>query len=372
MGGRHPPGLGLIGRNANVKNVNKMPDIANLESDPDRWVNPQAAGAHEWWYFDAISDDGRDALVMVWYAALPFDPDYGLASLRHIRQPDRFPRPDPLEHCAVGFSWYRDGKTVAYALNRFNQSHFSHDLTDKSLKLDVHSNRLTRDPSGFYKLSMQTPALTYGPVPAKSIQAEIEFRNIGPVEGWEKDLGSGQHPHLWILAAPDCQVSGEISVGKQSLKFRGRGYHDHNAGDDELSRSFHRWHWGRFHHEETTRIYYVAEPQPGQSEGLWLTCRNGQVVETSSFERLEGQGPKRTVFGIRYQNELSHPPEELAWRLGKPVDQGPFYLRWVGQSDTKGPGHGRGICELLQADKLHQPWFNWMIPYRLKQPLGKR
>ena len=343
-----------------------MTDSAYAERDPDRWVNPQAAGAHEWWYFDAISDDGRDALVMVWYAALPFDPDYGVASLRHIRQPDQHAKPVALDHCAVGFSWYRDGKTVGYALNRFNRDHFSHHLAEKVLTLDVHSNRLNRDNSGTYKLTMQTPALTYGPVPPKTIQADVEFKPVSPLAGWEKDLGSGQHPHLWILAAPDCQVSGEVRVGDKRLTFRGRGYHDHNAGDDELSRSFHRWHWGRFHHGETTQIYYVSEPEPGQSQGLWLTCRNGQVVE-----RLHGHQPRRTIFGIRYQNQLSFAPKELAWTLGKPVDQGPFYLRWVGQSKAAGGEQSKGICELLQADKLHQPWFNWMIPYRLKQPLGK-
>lgn len=34
--------------------------------DPDRFVDHRTPGAHEWWYFDAISDDGRDALVIVW------------------------------------------------------------------------------------------------------------------------------------------------------------------------------------------------------------------------------------------------------------------------------------------------------------------
>ena len=27
-----------------------------------------------------------------------------------------------------------------------------------------------------------------------------------------------------------------------------------------------------------------------------------------------------------------------------------------------------GIAELLDTRNLHKPWFNWMIPYRLKWP----
>src|SRR5437660_158294 len=61
--------------------------------DPDRFFDFRKPGAQEWWYFDAISDDGRDAIVLVWYAALPFDPDYGVAALRHLANPSRNPSP---------------------------------------------------------------------------------------------------------------------------------------------------------------------------------------------------------------------------------------------------------------------------------------
>jgi carotenoid 1,2-hydratase len=343
------------------------PSLSN-HLDPDRWVKPTAPGAHEWWYFDAISDDGRDSLVVVWYSALPFDPEYGLASLRHIQNPVKHPKPDPLNHCAIGFSWYRDGKTVAYALNRFRNGQFSHTIDPQSgLNLAVHKNILTRTKDGSYKLVVDTPALSVGPG-SKPIKAELSFKPASITDGWEKDLGTADHPHLWILAAPDCQVSGEIQVGKKNLSFQGRGYHDHNAGGDELSRSFHKWHWGRFHQGATTKIYYICEPSPGLSEGLWLECDQGKVTQTEILERLDGTDPKRTVFGIRYQDQLHHEGSQTKWKLGKPVDQGPFYLRWVGQMDSLEGEHGRGICELLQADHLHQRWFNWMIPYRLKQP----
>lgn len=334
-------------------------------TDPDRWVNPQSPGAHEWWYFDAISHDGRDALVLVWYSALPFDPSYGLASLRHIRQPDRFPKPHPLDHCAIGFSWYRDGKTMAYALNSWNRDNFSfHDETD-GLQIRVARNHFTRDKDHSYNLKISTPILGFG---SKRADVDLHFKPQGGLTAWERNLGSADHPHLWMLAAADCTVAGSIRAGKHELAFKGRGYHDHNAGDDELSRSFHRWHWGRFHNAEKTQVYYVCEPVPGQSQGLWIECHSGQVKNVEPLPSLDSQKPKKTVFGIKYNETNRHDAAKINWHLGKPVDQGPFYLRWVSQSDQTANGHGRGICELLQADYLHQPWFNWMIPYRLKRP----
>ncbi len=56
------------------------------------------------------------------------------------------------------------------------------------------------------------------------------------------------------------------------------------------------------------------------------------------------------------------------------VDDGPFYRRWLAEFEVDGrrggPADGRsqGIAELLDTRNLHKPWFNWMIPYRLKWP----
>ena len=156
--------------------------------DPDRWVNPQSPGAHEWWYFDAISDDGRDAIVLVWYSALPFDPAYGVASLRHIRQPDLFPKPHPLDHCAIGFSWYRDGKTMAYALNSWNRDHFSHDLNQKGLELSVGRNSLNRQSDNSYRLQINTPILGFR---SKRAQVDITFKPSDGLTAGKKTLA---HP----------------------------------------------------------------------------------------------------------------------------------------------------------------------------------
>ena len=125
-------------------------------ADPDHFLNFRTPGAQEWWYFDAISDDGRDALVLVWYAGLPFDPAYGVATLRHLKDPRRFPAPDPLDHCALGISWYRDGKTVAYALNAYRRDAFA--FSGSPIAVEVAGNRMDRGPEG-YRLRVDTPAV---------------------------------------------------------------------------------------------------------------------------------------------------------------------------------------------------------------------
>lgn len=337
--------------------------------DPDRFFDFRSPGAQEWWYFDAISDDGRDVLVLVWYAALPFDPDYGVAALRHLDNPARFPSPNGLDHCAVGVSWHRDGKKAAYALNGFRERDFSHAADPFSVT--IAGNRLSRDAEG-YSMEVATLAVD-GRTP---VTARLRFRPASGTESLERDLGSAGSPHWWILAAADCRVEGELTFGGRTLEFRGRGYHDHNAGSEEISRAVRRWEWGRFHRGPLTEVFYLAEPHAGPARGLRISLEDGRPARVSEDVQWSGEGTTRNVFGVRS-------PRTLRMRVGEEslsrtpnvcLDDGPFYRRWLTEFTADGEGYegasegGIGISELLDTRNLNRRLFNWMIPYRLKRP----
>ncbi len=337
--------------------------------DPDRFFQFPTPGAQEWWYFDAISDDGRDALVLVWYAGLPFDPDYGVAAIKHVRQPDRFPMPHALDHSAIGVSWYRDGKPMAYALNGFRRGDFHH--TDEPFGVTIAENHLSRDPGG-YDLRVETPDVKG----QNTIRSTLRFTPASGTIPLERELGSPESPHVWILAAADCRVEGRIDFGSQGLTFRGRGYHDHNAGSEEISLAMKRWVWGRVHHGAYTEVYYGAEPHAGKASHVWITCREGRpesIREVPPFE--ESADLRRNVFGIRHGRSVKVSDGQHALLDGRTqcVDDGPFYRRWHTQMDggEDAPYTAAGISELLETRNLNRPLFNWMIPYRLKRPEKK-
>ena len=344
------------------------PPAAQL--DPDRFFNRTSPGAHEWWYFDAISDDGRDALVVVWYAGLPFDPSYGVATLRHLRDPSKYPQPRALDHSAIGFSWYRDGKPIAYALNGHKAEHFRHQA--EPFAVEVATSRVEREGSD-YKLMVATPT-----VDGRPIRAEIRFRPADSTEPFERDLGTTDAPHNWILAAADCRVEGRASIGVDELTFDGRGYHDHNAGAEDLSIAMKRWEWGRVHRGPFTNVFYHSEPRRGGAKTLWIGCRQGRPeVVREGLQVTGGRPDGRNVFGVRHHRALRVTDGTNAlfrWTSGRCVDDGPFYRRWIAEFGSIGPEEGHrlattpGIAELLDTRNLHRPWFNWMIPYRLKWP----
>ncbi len=333
------------------------------ETDPDRFLDRTSPGAHEWWYFDAISDDGRDALVIVFYAGLPFDPSYGVGTLRHLKDPSRNPAPRALDHSAIGLSWHRDGKPLAYALNGHDAAAFRHRA--EPFAVEVGPSRFERDAEG-YRLSVATPT-----VEGRPILAEIRFRPAAGTAPFERDLGASDAPHHWILAAADCRVEGSISVEGRATPFEGRGYHDHNAGAEEMSVAIRRWEWGRAHHGPFTEVYYWSEPRRGETRSLWLTCRDGRPEEVRENVRVEGRGGRRgNVFGVRHSPslEFSAGGHRLGRIPGVCLDDGPFYRRWLAEFRVDDQGPSTGIAELLDTRNLHKPWFNWMIPYRLKRP----
>ena len=92
-----------------------------------------------------------------------------MAAIRHLDDPSRHPAPDPLDHCAVGLSWYRDGKTVAYALNGFRRGDFVHQADP--FAVTIGGNRLSRD-GGIIDWKSDTPAVDG----KRRIAASFRFR----------------------------------------------------------------------------------------------------------------------------------------------------------------------------------------------------
>ena len=343
-----------------------------VKPDPDRFVHFPTPGAQEWWYFDAFSHDQRDALVLVWYVGLPFDPRYGVASIKHLDDPGRHPQPNSLDHCAVGISWYRDGKTVAYALNSFQSHSFHHQ--EQPFAMEIDGNRIDRVDGG-YSLRVLTPDVTG----SRRIEATLRFHPVAGSQPWETCFGTEESTHQWMLAAADCKVEGEVIAGAERLSFRGRGYHDHNAGTHEISRAIRRWEWGRCHHGPLTHVYYRAQPHNGSEQTVILRCHDGQP------ELVE---PKVWTHG----KSLS--PQHLRDALSRPSgnhDRGFVFVPRArslrGRRTILSPLAGQLRCErgfrktpscrfeefaeLLETRNLNRRLFNWMIPYRLKRPSQK-
>ena len=104
----------------------------------DIWSPKHNAKAYEWWYFDALSDDGRDAVVVIFLDNFIFSPRYNrrkgdkekrrkgeIVGSSESNLQSRIPNPESKNVPAVAFTYYRDGKPVYRAINEFNADDFS-------------------------------------------------------------------------------------------------------------------------------------------------------------------------------------------------------------------------------------------------------
>ena len=95
--------MGTMGRMRLI--LDPLEDVAHGE-----WLRT-VTGAYEWWYFDALSDDGQWALTCIWFLGNPFSPYYRLSTRKQAA--------DPFAHNALFFALYRDGHLHAYHFTRF-------------------------------------------------------------------------------------------------------------------------------------------------------------------------------------------------------------------------------------------------------------
>lgn len=192
-------------------------------------VDPARPGAYEWWYFDALSDDDRYALVVIFFLGSPMSPYYKAVV--------NGKEPDPRDWCGVFVSLHEKQADRwagrAYAYNLYRGGTFAEDGGEVA----VGGSRVVREETGesalTWRLTLDEPGLWFG-----RTRAEVTFT----VQGAQPDrppLGE-EDGHTWVCVAPVCRAEGVVN----GIRFSGPGYHDHNFGqlpwaDTDI------WYWAR-------------------------------------------------------------------------------------------------------------------------------
>jgi hypothetical protein len=78
----------------------------------DVWHPQNDPKAYEWWYFDALADGGREAVVIMFLDNFIYSPRYN----REAGNTGRFP--------AVSFTYFRDGKPLYRCINEYTEAEF--------------------------------------------------------------------------------------------------------------------------------------------------------------------------------------------------------------------------------------------------------
>jgi carotenoid 1,2-hydratase len=125
----------------------------------DGWHPKTNSKAFEWWYFDALSEDQRDAVVIIFLDNFIFSPRYNSPNRKINRIAEKLRRKNDLQcqKCfpALAFTYYRDGKPKYRAINEFLPEEFSADEDKPACRIGDNYFRLDSAPYGSgYSLSI--------------------------------------------------------------------------------------------------------------------------------------------------------------------------------------------------------------------------
>ncbi|MGI8788344.1 MAG: hypothetical protein ACR2HG_11350 [Pyrinomonadaceae bacterium] len=342
----------------------------------DVWHPKQSSKAFEWWYFDALSEDGRDAVVIIFLDNFIFSPRYNSPNRPHSRLAEKLRRKKNFDcgrcYPALAFTYYRDGKPRYRAISEFAPEEFSAGQDTPSCQIGSNSFRFESAPYGSgYTLSIDARLRRN-----RILKANFEWLSIESdfTPGDKFDAGDA---HSWNLVVSRADVTGRISVFDDKdnnldiVHFRGTGYHDHNFDNRWLPEIVSDWQWGRAHYADATAVFYrYKERGEADTTTKLFTVRDG--VLTNSDASYEEQIFARDKFGVKYPQRITLTDADdnrLRVKQMKIIDSSFFYLRFLSEMtltlrDGK-PGKTIGITEFLNPKALKYRWLDWLTNMRI-------
>ncbi len=192
-----------------------------------------------------------------------------------------------------------------------------------------------------------------GPIPRR-IRGRIEVRAeaLNP-RRFTLDESGG---HWWRPLMPCAEV--EVALEQPSLRWRGAGYLDQNAGAEPLERGFSRWTWSRAATSRGSAILYDADRRRASPLSLALSFdRRG------GFEFLPAPVPAelpRSRWGLA---RATRSDDGCAKTL-RAFEDTPFYARGLVAHRVFGETI-ESVHESLSLDRFANPVVRLMLPFRM-------
>jgi len=297
---------------------------------------PVPADGYRWWYVDAMSADGRQALTLIAFVGSVFSPWYALARRRGPA--------DPHGHCTLNAVLYRP-HSKRWAFTERSAARVSRSAEE----LRIGPSRAVQAGDG---IVFEIDEVTV-PVPTRlrgTVRVRPEIRGPG---AYALDAAGRHH---WQPLAPRARV--EVNLSSPAVRWTGSGYLDSNWGNDALERDFIGWNWSRMDAGRDAVVLYDAVRRDGSRHSLALRFSAGGSV--TDFE-----APPATVLpGTGWRVARSTRAEQPGGaRVIRTLEDTPFYARSMISTRLFG-NTLTGIHESLSLDRFASPWVQCLLPFR--------
>ena len=203
------------GVSLNKPDLNTIPE-ENLPSKVQLWEDGTRIkgnrGEYEWWYLDAMSNDGTIIVIYFWRV--------------HFTAANHF----------IGYSLTTpDGKSY------FDIQYFK----DKNVSFSKDSCNVKYE-NNFFKGNLKNYSINVDVFGKNKIGAKLYLdSNSTPYRPKDGLIRMGKDYFAWLSAVPDGSVKGDIYFKGDTLNFQGNGYHDHNWSNAPFQQMMDSWYWAR-------------------------------------------------------------------------------------------------------------------------------
>lgn len=307
-------------------------------------IAPGDAGHYQWWYFDALSDDGQYGLVAIFFVG-------GVFSALYADRLAAGEQASPWDHPMVNLALYRRGRRIAWVFSEYPREELR--IGREGLDLAIAGSRVVRTRDG-YDLEVHDDDLPRG----RPMDLRARFTPTSAAVHLPTPSLDARGRHFWGSPAPACRV--DVACDALGLRWSGHGYHDVNRGTEPLHEGFRRWSWGRAMVNGHLGLYYDAIDRDGRrlhhahGRDGWMDGAT-TVVDTSLTPWLV-RTPQR--YRAATQSDALLVERTGTW------ESSPFYLRHPARFGTPA-GTGIGICEHVDLERFASPFVRQMLRYRI-------
>jgi carotenoid 1,2-hydratase len=330
-----------------------------------------APGGYAWWYFDAVSDDGRYACACIFLVGSVFSPDYA-ARIR------RGERARAEEHLGVNLAVYERDRPCLWVMSEHGEGALG-GVGGGGLR--IAGNGIERSSDGKLTIAIDdetAPFLVALAGRGRRVAGTIELEPLGPslppvplLPGGGASDGSGGEGerHVWHVVAPRARF--RLRLERPRLAFEGIGYHDINAGNARLERAFASWSWARCHDRNRTVIGYAVRARGGATGGF-IAEASDRAVGCREAGLSDGAA-RRAGWGLSIPSQFTLTAGDGARLVCTPTriwDVAPFYARYAATFDEGRDGVGGaidGMGEHLDLGRFDRRGIQFLLRFKTRR-----
>ena len=243
----------LINTPEDYKKLGVNPET--IEKWEDQRRDTKQGGHWEWWYFDALCDDGTAVVIQFFTKISQFaNKDYPMLTIK-VTLPDGTNLHRRYQYSAA------EGKFGAGQCDvQIAKHHFKGDFKNYSIFVDA----------------------------AEGLGADIKLKSLAqPYRPASSYFQFGKNYFTWLCAVPKGEVSGTITIDGQTREIHGRGYHDHQWGSNMYFSLWNHWLWARQGFDDYSLLVFdlTASKKYGHKRFpiMFIEDKDGNII----FENTE-------------------------------------------------------------------------------------